>query len=77
MHLILYSHTQHTHTHLFSTQPLKDWILFIVVAIIVAVDVVFLIIVSVDVWRLRLDPQLVFRQVGTACVCCIVCAGMF
>ena len=44
-------------------QPMKDWILFTIVAVIVSVDVVFLVIVSVDVWRLRLTPQLVPRQV--------------
>lgn len=42
---------------------MKDWILFTIVAVIVAVDIVFLVIVSVDVWRLRLTAQLVPRKV--------------
>lgn len=44
-------------------QPMKDWVLFIIVAVILAFDVVFLIVVSVDVWRLRLRQELVIRSV--------------
>ena len=44
-----------------SPQPLKDWMLFIIVAVIVTFDVLFLIIVTV--WRLRLVQELVIREV--------------
>ena len=40
--------------------------MFIIVAVMVALDVVFLIIVSVDIWRLRLTRKLVIREVTKA-----------
>ena len=46
-----------------SPQPLKDWMLFIIVAVIVTFDVLFLIVVTV--WRLRLVQELVIREVCT------------
>jgi len=42
-------------------QPIKDWMLFLILAILVAVDVVILGIVTV--WALRLERQLVPREV--------------
>ncbi len=38
-------------------QPLKDWLLFLIVMVMVGVDVVFLIIVSVDSFRVRLQQR--------------------
>jgi len=42
-------------------QPIKDWMLFLILAILVAVDVVILGIVTV--WALRLERLLVPREV--------------
>ena len=42
-------------------QPLKDWILLLMVAVLLAVDLLFLIIVTP--WRLRLTERLVSRDV--------------
>ena len=39
-------------------QPMKDWVLFLIVSAFVALDVVFLVIVTVDLWRLRLQRKL-------------------
>lgn len=38
-------------------QPLKDWLLFLIVMVMVAVDVVFLIIVSIDPLRQKLQQR--------------------
>ena len=44
-------------------QPIKDWVLYLVVAILVGVDVIVLSIVTV--WRMRLQSRLLQRTVRT------------
>ena len=44
-------------------QPLKDWVLYLVVAILVGVDVIVLSIVTV--WRMTLQSRLLQRTVRT------------
>ena len=44
-------------------QPLKDWVLYLAVAILVGVDVIVLSIVTI--WRIRLQPRLLQREVCT------------
>ena len=44
-------------------QPIKDWVLLLMVAVMVAIDVVFLIIVTVDMWRLTRKIRLMDREV--------------
>ena len=44
-------------------QPLKDWVLYLVVAILVGVDVIVLSIVTV--WRMTLQSRLLQRTVCT------------
>ena len=48
---------------IFFIQPIKDWVLMLVVAVLVAIDVVFLVIVTVDMWRLTLNIRLLDREV--------------
>ena len=50
-------------TLIVSLQPIKDWLLFVIVAVLIAVDLVFLIIVT-PVWRLKLTRRLLPRQVS-------------
>jgi len=42
---------------------MKDWVLFLMVSVMVGVDVVFLIVVSVDLFRVRLIPQPLIARV--------------
>lgn len=49
----------------YSIQPIKDWALFIMVAVIVSVDIVLLITITIDRWRLRLERILLIRSVST------------
>ena len=46
----------------YSIQPIKDWALFIMVAVVVSVDIVLLITITIDRWRLRLERILLIRM---------------
>lgn len=44
-------------------QPMKDWILLLMVTVMVVVDILYLIVVTYDGWRLKLDVKLLIREV--------------